>query len=179
MEMSYSGESAMDEQRVRQRVKRLIPWQPQHFEGKVQYLLEAESQILRSIAVRAPVPLILNEICTALDCQIGNMVSLISLPEDDVADTAEIARNAALFGLCIFFSGGIFGEGDEEIASLEMYSCTARDPSSHEIQLIGRAACLAAIAMECDSRPVHSVNPCLPRKEPMRGSVLRWPVSLN
>jgi len=169
----------MDEQRFRQRVRRLFPWQPQHSEGKVQYLLEAEEQILRSIAVRAPVPRILNEICTALDCQIGNMVSLISLPEDDVVDNAEIARNAALFGLHIFFSGGIFGASGGEIGSLEMYCCTARDPFYHELQWIERAGCLAAIAIECDSRAGHSVNPRLPRNAHARGSVLGWPVSLN
>src|SRR5579863_2949464 len=172
--MSYSGGRAMDEQRFRQRVRRLIPWQPPHSEGKVQYLLEAEEQILRSIAVRAPVPRILNEICTALDCQIGNMVSLISLPEDDVVDTAEIARNAALFGLHIFFSGGIFGASGAEIGSLEMYCCTKRDPFYHELQLIERAGCLAAIAIECDSKAGHSVNPLLPRNTHARGSVLGW-----
>ena len=169
----------MDEQRFRQRVRRQIPWQPHHSEGKVQYLLETEEQILRSIAVRAPVPRILNEICTALDCQIGNMVSLISLPEDDVVDTAEIARNAALFGLYIFFSGPIFGASGGEIGSLEMYCCTARDPFFYELQWIERAGCLAAIAIECDSKAGRSVNPRLPRSAHARGSVLRWPVSLN
>src|SRR5580700_9833974 len=136
MQIMWRRGNPMDELRSRQCERWLIPAYARRSEGRVQYLLEREERILRSIAVRAPVPQILNEICTALDCQIGNMVSLISLPEDDVASTAEIARNAALFGLCIFFSGGIFGEGDEEIASLEMYSCTARDPSGHEIQLI-------------------------------------------
>src|SRR5580658_5137162 len=126
----------MDEHRSRRRERRLIPMQPQHPEGRVHYLLEAEEQILRSIAVRAPVPQILNEICTALDCQIGNMVSLISLPQDDIASTAEVARNAALFGLHIFSSAGIFGDCGEELGSLEMYCCTARNPSSPELQLI-------------------------------------------
>jgi hypothetical protein len=169
----------MDKQRFGQRVRRLFPWQPRPSEGKVQYLLEAEEQILRSIAVRAPVPRILNEICTALDCQIGNMVSLISLPEDDVVDTGEIARNAALFGLYIFFSGGIFGAGGGEIGSLEMYCCTARDPFFHELQWIERAGCLAAIAIECDSKAGPSLNPRSPRNAHARGSVLGWPVSLN
>jgi hypothetical protein len=169
----------MDKQRFGQRVRRLFPWQPRPSEGKVQYLLEAEEQILRSIAVRAPVPRILNEICTALDCQIGNMVSLISLPEDDVVDTGEIARNAALFGLYIFFSGGIFGANGGEIGSLEMYCCTARDPFFHELQWIERAGCLAAIAIECDSKAGPSLNPRSPRNAHARGSVLGWPVSLN
>ena len=169
----------MDEQSFRPRGNRLMPVMAHHIEGRVQYLLEAEEQILRSIAVRAPTPQILNEICTALDRQIGNMVSLISLPEDDVADAAELARNADLFGLHIFFSGGIFGEGGGEIGSLEMYCCPARAPFFHELQLIRRAICLAAIAMTCDSKAGHSANPCLPRKESVRGSVLRWPISMN
>src|ERR1700721_2762219 len=164
MEMSYSGGSAMNEHRFGQRARRLIPWQPQHSKGKVQYLLESEEQILRSIAVRAPVPRILNEICTALDCQIGNMVSLISVPEYDVVGSAEIARNAALFGLYIFFSGRIFGASGGEIGTLEMYCCTLRDPFYHELQWIERAGCLAAIAIKCVSKAAHSLNPRLPEK---------------
>lgn len=169
----------MDEQSFRQRERWLISVQSQPAEGRVQYLLEAEEQILRSIAVRAPVPQILNEICTALDRQIGNMVSLISAPEDDVASTAEIARNADLFGLHIFFSGGIFGEGGGEIGSLEMYSCTARDPFVHELQLVARAICLAAIAMGCDTKAGHQANHPRLEKGPARGNVGSWPVSVN
>ncbi len=169
----------MDEQDFRQSGYQRMHVMAHHFEGRVQYLLEAEGQILRSIAVRAPVPQILNEICTALDRQIGNVVSLISLPEDDVADTAELARNAALFGLHIFFSGGIFGEGGGEIGSLEMYCCTARDPFFPELQLIARAVCLAAIALECCSKAGHQASPQMARKRPARGNALKWPVSMN
>jgi hypothetical protein len=169
----------MNEQRSRQRESRLIPVQLQHGEGRVQYLLEAEEQILRSIAFRAPVSEILNEICVALNCQIGNMVSLISLPEDDVASTAEIARNAPLFGLHIFFSAGIFGECGEELGSLEMYSCDARNPSSHELQCIERAVCLATIAMETETKAGRQANPRVSAKGPMPGSAFRWPVSIN
>src|SRR5271154_6956577 len=148
MSITWTGRNPMDDQSFRHRGNRPMPMMPHHIEGRVQYLLDAEEQILRSIALRAPVPQILNEICTALDRQIGNMVSLISLPEDDVADAAELARNAALFGLHIFSSVGILSEAGAEIGSLEMYCCTARDPLLRELQLIGRAACLAAIAME-------------------------------
>ena len=169
----------MDEHGSRQRQRWFLPAQAQRSEGRVQYLLGREERILRSIAVRAPVPQILNEICTALDCQIGNMVSLISLPQDDIASTAEIARNAALFGLHIFSSAGIFGECDEELGSLEMYCCTERNPSSPELQLIERAVCLAAIAMGCEMKAGHEGNRRLPEKGPARGSADRWPVSMN
>jgi len=158
---------------------RLIPTQPQQSEGRVHYLLEAEEQILRSIAARAAVPEILNEICTALDRQIGNMVSLISAPEDDVASAAEIARNAGLFGLHIFSSTGIFGECGEDLGSLEMYCCTARDPSTHEVKLIARAACLAAIAMESRTKPGYQADHRIPKKGSAKDNAHGWPVSIN
>jgi hypothetical protein len=169
----------MDEHRSRQPEWSLPSTQVQRSEGRVQYFLETEERILRSIAVRAPIPQILNEICTALDCQIGNMVSLVSVPENDVASTAEIARHAALFGLYIFSSMGIFGECGEELGSLEMYCSTARNPSSPELQLIERAVCLAAIAMECETKVDRQSSSRLPEKGTARGSALRWPVSIN
>ncbi|MGA2097682.1 MAG: hypothetical protein ABSH39_15385, partial [Candidatus Acidiferrum sp.] len=101
----------MGEHRFRQSERRLAMMLPHDSEGRIHYMLEAEDKILRSISARVPLPKILNEICTALDCQIGNMVSLISLTEGDMANTAETARHAALFGLHIFFSAGIFSAG--------------------------------------------------------------------
>jgi hypothetical protein len=162
----------MDERRSRQRERWLVPLQAQRSEGRVQYLLETEERILRSIAVRAPVPRILNEICTALDCQIGNMVSLISLPQGDNVSTGEVAHNAALFGLHIFSSAGIFGQCGEELGSLEMYCCTARNPSSSELQWIERAVCLAAIAMGCETKSDHQDNRRLLEKRLARKSAL-------
>jgi hypothetical protein len=156
-----------------------MPKMAHHLEGRVQYLLEAEEQILRSIAGRAPVPQILDEICTALDRQIGNMISFISLPEDDVAATTELARNADRFGLYIFYSGGIFDEGGGEIGFLEMYCCTARDPFVHELQLITRAICLATIALECEPKADHQANHRRREKGPARGNVLSWPAPMN
>jgi hypothetical protein len=45
---------------------------------KAQYASSLEEHVLRSISARAPLPKVLNEICSVLDCQIGNVVSLIS-----------------------------------------------------------------------------------------------------
>jgi hypothetical protein len=169
----------MDEHRSRQRETRLIPIEAQHSEGRVHYLLEAEEQILRSIAVRAPVPQILNEISTALDCQIGNMVSLISLPKDEVASTAEIARNAALFGLHLFFSGSVLGECGKELGSLEMYCCTMRNPSCYELQVIERAVCLAAITIERDGKEDRPVSHRKSEKRLAQENAPGWPISIN
>jgi len=120
-----------------------------HSEGSAQYVLQAERQILQLISARAPVAKILNEICHALDCQIGNMVSVVSLPDSDSLGTTEIAENAALFGLHVFFSAGIADDSGENLGTLEMYSIVARKPSARELPLIARALGLAAIAIAC------------------------------
>src|SRR5579864_9395940 len=117
----------MGEYRSRRRERRSIAEPQNDSEGQIQYLLNAEENILQSISARAPVPEVLNEICTALDRQIGNISSRISLPKDYMRSTAEIARNAALFGLHTFFSASIFAESGEELGSLDIYSCAPRN----------------------------------------------------
>jgi hypothetical protein len=96
---------------------------------RIQYLLKTEEQILQSISARAPISTILNDICDALDCQIGNTVSLISVACNKVMSAAEVSRSAALFGLHIFVSVVIEAESVEELGSLEMYCCVLRNPS--------------------------------------------------
>jgi hypothetical protein len=149
------------------------------FDDKIQYSLRAEEQILQAISARAPVPEILNEICNALDCQIGNVVSLISLPGGDASGLATIAMNAALFGLHTFCSEGVVAENDELLGSLEMYCSVPRSPSASEFQLIERAKCLAAIAIKLDNEADHQSNCGIRRNRPVRGRVLEWPVSMN
>jgi hypothetical protein len=137
----------MDESEFRSLTKWQISVPPRYSENRIQYLLKTEEQILQSISARAPISRILNEICNALDCQIGNMVSLISMPDDN-ASAAEVSRSAALFGLHIFFSAVIWAESGELLGSLEMYGCVSRNPSPREFQLIERAVCLAAAAIK-------------------------------
>jgi hypothetical protein len=120
-------------------------------EEKTQYLLSAEEQLLQSISARAPLAQVLNKICSVLDWDIGNVVSLISPPEEDATDLADMVANAKRFGLYSFCSAGVLAENDELLGSLEMYSCVARSPSLEEVQLIQRAACLAAIAIQRDA----------------------------
>jgi hypothetical protein len=140
----------MDEYRSRNRERPSMRVPQDHSDGQIPFVLNAEEKILQWISDRAPVPEILSEICTALDCQIGNIVSRISLPGDNGTSTSEIARNAVLFGLHAFFSAGIFAESSEELGSLEIYCCSPRNASSDDIHSIERAACLAAIAIERD-----------------------------
>jgi hypothetical protein len=117
-------------------------------DDKIQYFLQAEEQLFQQISSRAPLAGVLNGICIALDCQIGNLVSLISLPQDDANELCAIAANAALFGLYTFCSESIVSDNDEILGSLEMYCSERRSPSADELQLIERAKCLAAIAIK-------------------------------
>jgi len=150
-----------------------------NIDDKIQYLLGAEEQLLQSISARAPLPEVLNGICSALDCQIGNVVSLISLPGEDAGDLAPMALNASFFGLFTFCSAGIVAENGELIGSLEMYCCVRRSPSASEVQWIERAKCLAALAIKLENEGDQQNN-CDPRaNRPARGSVLQWPVSVN
>src|ERR1700747_3353142 len=141
----------------------------------IQYSLRGEEQLLQSISARAPLSEVLGRICTAIDSQIGNMVSLISLPGDDVTDHAAIARIAALFGLHAFCSSGVVAENDEVLGSLEMFCCVPRSPSPREFQLIERATCLAAIAIKRHNEAGHHGYGCIQGNRPVRGR----PVSLN
>jgi hypothetical protein len=150
-----------------------------NFYDKIQYLLSAEEQLLQSIFTRAPLPEVLNGICSALDCRIGNVVSLISLPGDDASELAAIAMNAALFGLYTFCSEGVVAENDELLGSLEMYCSVPRSPSASEFQLIERAKCLAAIAIKLDKEAAHKGNCGMRGNRPVRGRVLEWPASMN
>jgi hypothetical protein len=145
-------------------------------EAKVQFSSSVEEQFLQSISTQAPLPKILNEICIALDCHIGNVVSLISLPGDDPVEVAAMALNAARFGLYAFCSEEIAAEDAEPLGYLEMYCSLRRKPSAGELQFIERAKCLAAIAIKRRQEAGQQGNS---GDRPVRGRLLEWPVPLN
>ena len=147
-------------------------------DGKTQYLLRAEGQLLQSISSHAFLPRVLNEICSALDIQIGNVVSFISLPGNDASKLATTAMNGALFGLHVFCSEGVVAENDELLGSLEMYCCVQRRPSCEEFRLIDRAKCLAAMAIKRHNEAQAQSNCRMRGNRPIRGRVLAWPASM-
>ncbi len=169
----------MDEYHSRSRNRSRVLRLPVSSDDKIEYLLRAEERLLQSISARRPLLEVLDRICIAIDSEIGNMVSLISLPGDDVTDHAAIARIAALFGLHAFCSAGVVAENDELLGSLEMYCCVPRRPSARELQLIERATCLAAIAITRHNEAGHQGYCGLEGNRPRRRRVLAWPVSLN
>jgi hypothetical protein len=148
-------------------------------EDKIQYLLGAEEQLLQAISSHAPLPEILNGICSALDCQIGNVVSLIALPGDDASDLVAIAMNAAQFGLHTFYSESVVAENGELLGALEMYGSEPRSPTADECPLIERARCLAALAIKLDRQAGQEDNRGEAEDRPSRCDVLEMPASLN
>jgi hypothetical protein len=150
-----------------------------NFDDKIQYLLRTEEQLLQSISARAPLPEVLDGICSALDCQIGNVVSFISQPADDATGLTAIAMNAALFGLYTFWSEDVVAKNEELLASLVMYCCVPRSPSLEECQLIERAKGLAAIAIKLHNEAVDQSDYGMRGNWPMRGRVPERPGSTN
>ena len=148
-------------------------------EDQLQYFWNAEEQLLRQISSHAPVARVLNGICIALDCQIGNVVSLITPSGIAANELSAIATNAELFGLFTFCSEEILADNDELLGSLEMYSSIRRSPSADESQFIERAKCLAAIAIRLDHEAGRQGNPGRAGRRTARAQVLEWPVSFN
>jgi len=110
----------MSESEFRSLAKWQVSVPPRYSENRIQYLLRAEEQILQWISARAPISKILNDICHALDREIGNMVSLISMPDDNAISGAEVSYSVGLFGLYSFFSVVIGAESGELFGSPEM-----------------------------------------------------------
>jgi hypothetical protein len=109
----------------------------------------AEERILQLISVRA-LPEVLDEICSALDLQIANVVSLITGPGKNEGYLAEIALKAADFGLFTFCSADVVASNNELLGTLEIFCSVPRHPSAREFELIERAKSLAMIAITLD-----------------------------
>lgn len=167
----------MDESHSRPYQKWQIPGLPSRPETDSRYLLNAEEKILQAISARAPVPETLNEICTALDCQIMNTVSLISTSTGRDTSAAGTERTAARFGMHVFSSAQIIGDLAEDLGSLQSYSRESRTPSTHEFQLIERALHLAALAITREKKAVDRATSRISENRPVQRRVLEWPVS--
>src|SRR5712672_160933 len=139
-----------------------VPSPHSHSGDEVQYLLRAEHHLLQSISGRAPIADVLQHICEALDSQLGNMFSVISLPTDDPATVNAIAKSATRFRLYKFVSATVVGDNDQSLASLEMYCTLDRRPHLSEVQLIERATCLAAVAIQRHNQAANPVVRELP-----------------
>ena len=151
---------------------------PNSGEG-IRFSLRGEETLLQSISSGAPLPEILNGICSALDGQLGNVVSLVCLREDDAAVLSAISGNPRQFGLYAFCSAGVFTENDELLGCLEIYCCVPRSPSASEFQLITRATCLAAIAINRFNETGDDGNFGMEGHRPVKAFLPEWPESMN
>ena len=114
----------------------------------VQTLLAAEGQLLEMISVGAPLPQVLDKVCTALDVQLGNVVSLVLLPDDGEHTLHTIAHSAVKFGLTAFNCAAVLSPSEVFLGTLETYCCFPRKPTLSERELIERAVRLAALAIQ-------------------------------
>jgi len=146
---------------------------------QARFLLRGEKQILESIAVDMPLPGLLNKICDALDCGIGNVVSQVSLLDENAAELDATAKKARHLGLHVFCSIGVIAENGELLGILEMYSCKPWGPSPQDLGLVERAACLAAMAIERGNGARESDESATAEMRLMRMRVLNSSETLN
>lgn len=111
-------------------------------------LLAEEQHILELILLGAALPVILDKLCTMIDIGIGNVVSLVWLPDEKESQLGSIAQSAVQFGLSVFSSTSILSRDESLLGTLQVYSCDQRRPTPHEIQMIERAILLAAVALQ-------------------------------
>lgn len=115
-----------------------------------------ENPILELISLRAPLSTILNTLCRAIDVQIGSIVSLFLLSNEDEQNFYEITQIAPDFGLHTFCSAAILSESDDLLGTLEILCCDPRSPTANELQIIERITHLAAVSIH--DRPRELVN---------------------
>jgi len=84
--------------------------------------------------------------------------------------------NAAVFGLYAFWSEDVVAENDELLGA-EEYCCVRRSPSLEEFQLIERASCLAAKAIQSQNEAGGHDKSCIYGDLPVQARVLEWPAS--
>jgi hypothetical protein len=121
-----------------------LRWQPT---DTLQTLLYSESRLLEMISTEAPLETILNELCSALDAQIGRVTSLMSLPEQDEESEPSVAPSASHLGFSTFYCTEIVSRSGDLLATFEMYCCIPRTPTSAEMTLIERAVRVATRAI--------------------------------
>jgi hypothetical protein len=87
-------------------------------------------------------------VCAALDVQVGNVVSLVLLPDDAEHTLHTFKQIAATFGLTPFSCTPILSTEEEFLGTLETYCCFPQEASPTESKLIEQAVRLAALAIQ-------------------------------
>src|SRR5271170_5223808 len=112
-----------------------------------------ERQILELISLGAPLPGILNKLCMMMDVRIGNVVSIITLPDQAENHFCSMTHSALQVGLEIFSSSAILSPDKVLLGMLEIFGCDPRRPTMLECRLIDRVTYLAALALQRPEPP--------------------------
>ena len=110
--------------------------------------LAQERQILEMIVLGAPLPETLNRLCSIIDVEIGDVVSVVSLADEEGIHFCPKAQSAMQVGLTLFSSTDILSRSKNLLGTLEIYGCDPRLPTLHESQVIQKVARLVAIAVQ-------------------------------
>jgi hypothetical protein len=124
-------------------------WEYRHGNDDRRSPLAGERHILKLISLGAPLPGILNKLCSAIDVEIGKVVSIVLLPDaEGIHLSCSISQSATQFGLNSFSFTRIFSHDKILLGTLQIYCCDQRRPTPNEYQLIERVAHLAGIALQ-------------------------------
>ncbi len=110
--------------------------------------LAQERQILEMIVLGAPLAETLNRLCSIIDVEIGDVVSVVSLADEEGIHFCAKAQTAMQVGLTLFSSTDILSRSGTLLGTLEIYGCDPRLPTVLETRVIQRVARLAAIALQ-------------------------------
>jgi hypothetical protein len=145
----------------------------------IQTLQFSEGHMLELISTGAALRDVLDKICTALDVQVGNAMSLVLFLDDDEHFTHTIAQYAAKCGLSLFSCTAILSPSDELLGTFEIYSCFPRGPTRNENMLIERATYLATVAIQLYDHAPDSEIPSSPCKRTLGRNSPEEPPSEN
>ena len=112
------------------------------------YQVVGERQVLELISLGAPLPDILNKLCTIIDVRIGDVVSMVSLPDEAENHFCSITHSALQVGLEIFSSSAILSSDQLFLGMLDIFGYDLRRPTTLEYYLIDRVTYLAALALQ-------------------------------
>jgi hypothetical protein len=103
---------------------------------------------MKAILLGETLPVTLNKLCTLVDFEVGNVVSLVCLASEEESFANSIARTARRFDLNVFLSTSILSPDRRVLGTFQVYSCDRRRPRPHEVQLIERVSHLSAVALQ-------------------------------
>src|ERR1700683_4617713 len=137
--------------------------------------LVGERQILDLIPLGAPLPGILNKLLFMSDVPLGNVVSIVSLPEADENHSCSMTRSALQIGLEVFSSSPILASDATFLVTLEIFSCDTRRPTLLEYHLIKRVVHLASMALQSSAPDADFARRCLKPRAKFAASLEKPP----